>query len=145
MFVLTIDYGLQNIENAYIKFAMDPSQTSLTQINTKPPQLSVFHYIDSGTNGVNLYNYSPDIYAMKNMVFTLSGVLGYTSFIFLLLGLVCPVGKLVVLEALAVVQLGFFTVLQFDKIPPTFIGFKNLLSSFGLNDLDLTSTVEGQY
>jgi hypothetical protein len=137
--LLTIDYGLNNIENAYIKFAMDPSQTIIPQINTKTPQPAVFHLIDSRTNGVNLYSYSSNIYEMQKTIYTLSEVLGYTSFAFLLLGLVSPVGKIIVVEALAVIQLGFFTVLQFDKIPPTFIGFKRLLPSSGINDIGLTT------
>lgn len=77
---------------------------------------------------------------MQKTVYTLSEVLGYTSFVFLLLGLVSPVGKIIVVEALAVIQLGFFTVLQFDKIPPTFIGFKCLLPSSGINDIGLATS-----
>jgi hypothetical protein len=124
---------------------MDPSQTALPQINAKPIQPEVFHFIDSRTNGVNLYSYSTDIYDMQKTIYTLSNVLGYTSFVFLLCGLITPVGKLIVIESLAVIQLGFFTVLQFGKIPPTFIGLKNLLASSGVNNFDIVTSVEGQY
>lgn len=82
---------------------------------------------------------------MQKTIYTLSTVLGYTSFVFMLCGLITPVGKLIVVEALAVIQLGFFTVLQFDKITPTFIGLKNLLPSNGFNDVDIVTSVEGQY
>jgi hypothetical protein len=49
-------------------------------------------------------------------------------------GMFLPFGKLIILEALAVVQISFFTILQFEKIPPTFVGLKNLLFSNGFND-----------
>jgi hypothetical protein len=124
---------------------MDPSKTALPQINTKPLQPTVFHFIDSRANGVNLYNYGASIYEMQKIIYMLSSVLGYTSFALMFCGLISPVGKLIVVEALAVIQLGFFTVLQFDKIPPTFIGFKHLLSSSGINDIDSVTSVEGQY
>jgi hypothetical protein len=51
----------------------------------------------------------------------------------MLLGLFGPGGKLIVVEALAVIQITYFSILQFQKIPPTFIGFKALIFSNGYN------------
>jgi hypothetical protein len=64
---------------------------------------------------------------------------GMICLAFAFIGLCVPAGKLIVIEALAVVQLTFFSVLQFDKIPPTFIGFKNLIYSSGYNDPNFVS------
>jgi hypothetical protein len=64
----------------------------------------------------------------------MSAFLGYIAMIFAFLGLLCPVGKIIVEEALVVIQLSFFSILQFKKIPPTFIGFRNLIFSNGYND-----------
>lgn len=52
----------------------------------------------------------------------------------LVLGCCVPSGKIIILEALAVVQISFFSVLQFGKIPPTFVGLKSLGWSSGYND-----------
>ncbi len=48
-----------------------------------------------------------------------------------------PVGKLIIVEALAVVQIGYFSILQFQKVPLTFLPLKNLKMSNGYNDLSL--------
>jgi NADH:ubiquinone oxidoreductase subunit 6 (subunit J) len=36
-----------------------------------------------------------------------------------------------------VIQLSYFSILQFSKIPPTFIGFRNLILANGYNDIPL--------
>ncbi len=51
-----------------------------------------------------------------------------------MVGFFVPAGKLIVLEALAVVQITYFSILQFDKVSPTFAGFRGLLLSSGYND-----------
>ncbi len=93
--------------------------------------------MSSHNNGVDLFSYSDETYQFQKTVSAMSAVLGYTAMIFAFLGLLCPVGKLIVVEALVVIQLGFFSILQFKKIPPTFIGFKNLIFSNGYNDPNL--------
>jgi hypothetical protein len=59
---------------------------------------------------------------------------------FLLVGFVVPSGKLIVVESLAVIQLAFFSVLQFKNIPPTYIGFKKLTLSNGYNIQSVTES-----
>jgi hypothetical protein len=49
-------------------------------------------------------------------------------------GFFMPFGKLIILESLAVIQISYFGIMQFEKIPPTFIGLKNLIYSNGYND-----------
>jgi hypothetical protein len=64
---------------------------------------------------------------------------GLISLFLAILGFFMPAGKLIVIEALAVVQIAYFSVLQFKKIPPTFIGLKNLIYSSGYNDPNILS------
>lgn len=54
-------------------------------------------------------------------------------------GLFIPSGKLIIVEALAVIQISYFSILQFSKIPPTYVGLKNLIISNGFNDQELFS------
>ena len=63
----------------------------------------------------------------------MSSAIGYLALAFTFLGLLSPVGKLIVVEALIVIQLSFFSILQFQKFPVTFIGLKNLIFSNGYN------------
>jgi hypothetical protein len=55
------------------------------------------------------------------------------------MGLIMPIGKPIVIEALAVVQITYFSLIQFKKIPPTFIGLKSLIYSSGYNDQNILS------
>lgn len=41
---------------------------------------------------------------------------------------------------MAVVQISYFSIFQLEKIPPTFIGLKNLIYSNGYNSQNLLST-----
>jgi hypothetical protein len=53
------------------------------------------------------------------------------------IGFCLPAGKLVIVEGLAVLQVSYFSILMFNKIPPSYIGFKNLLFTNGYNDPNL--------
>jgi hypothetical protein len=67
----------------------------------------------------------------------MSSAIGYLALAFTFLGLLSHVGKLIVVEALIVIQLSFFSILQFQKFPVTFIGFQNLIFSNGYNEPNL--------
>lgn len=67
----------------------------------------------------------------------ISGVVGMVGLGFVVIGWMLPSGKLIVIEALAVIQIAYFSIFQFNKIPPTYIGLKNLIFSNGYNDLSL--------
>lgn len=64
-------------------------------------------------------------------------MVGLMALTMLVLGFCVPVGKLIVLECLAVVQISYFSLMQFKKIPPTFIGLKNLMFSNGYNEVNM--------
>ena len=53
------------------------------------------------------------------------------------IGFCLPAGKLVIVEGLAVLQVSYFSILMFKKIPPSYVGFKNLIFTNGYNDLNL--------
>ena len=71
----------------------------------------------------------------------MSLVVGLMALTMMVLGCCVPVGKLIVLECLAVIQLSYFSLMQFQKIPPTFIGLKNLIFSNGYNDASIFGQV----
>ena len=81
-----------------------------------------------------MYNYSDDTYSFTNTAASLSTVVGFLALLMLVLGCLVPAGKVIILEALVVVQIVFFSLLQFDKLPLTFLGLKNLALSNGYND-----------
>lgn len=89
--------------------------------------------IDSEKTGVFLYGYGEEVYAFQGVVKWVAAGVGFFSLLMAFMGCCVPGGKLILLEALAVVQIGFFSVLQFKKIPPTFVGFQNLVYSNGYN------------
>lgn len=93
--------------------------------------------MDSEKSGVYLFSYSQDVYSFQSLVSTLSLVVGLMALMMLVLGCCVPVGKLIVLECLAVVQISYFSLMQFKKIPPTFIGLKNLMFSNGYNEANM--------
>jgi hypothetical protein len=43
-----------------------------------------------------------------------------------------------------VIQISFFSILQFEKIPPTFVGLKNLIFSNGYNDPNMFSSSQSR-
>ena len=93
--------------------------------------------MDSEKSGVYLFSYSQDVYSFQSLVSTLSLMVGLMALMMLALGCCVPVGKLIVLECLAVVQISYFSLMQFEKIPPTFIGLKNLMFSNGYNNASM--------
>ncbi len=94
--------------------------------------------LSSGSGSVYLYSYGQETYDYLEIIDLLATILGFLSLLMLVLGFCIPMGKLIVLECLAVVQIGFFSVLQFEKILPTFIGFKKLIISSGYNDPNIS-------
>ena len=130
---MIINYDQQSLEKTYIKITLNPSQTSIPSIQSKPTAAASFVQLNSQSNGVPLYSYSQEIYDLVNSLQNLCTFIGYLSMIFLFVGFVVPAGKLIVVEALAVIQITFFSVLQFKNIPPTYIGFKELVLSSGCN------------
>lgn len=134
---LVIDYDGSHIQDTFVRFSIDTSNTSLPSIQSLPPKPQSFARLDSEQSVVPLYSYSEDLYQFQKTLDALSMALGYVCLAFVFAGLLAPAGKLIVIEALAVVQITFFSVLQFQKIPPTFLSFRHLLLSNGYNQLSL--------
>jgi len=63
-----IDYGQQNVENTFLKFNIDPSQTTLPSIKTQPVQPISYQKLSSQYNGVYLYSYSEDTYNFQSFI-----------------------------------------------------------------------------
>ena len=66
--------------------------------------------------------------------------MGFGALVFMLLGFLMPVGKLIVVECLAVVQVGFFSVLQLEIVPVTYYDLKYLVYSTGYFDMSTMVT-----
>ena len=66
--------------------------------------------------------------------------MGFGALVFMLLGFLMPVGKLIVVECLAVVQVGFFSVLQLEIVPVTYYDLKYLVYSTGYFDMSTIVT-----
>ena len=137
---LIIDYGLNNLEDSQIKFNIRPDQTNLTALTDLTTQNDLLLQLNSQSSGFYLYDYSADTYKTQSIVDTFSRIIGVLSLIFGVLGFIVPAGKLIVLETLAVIQISYFSLLEFEKIPPTFAGLKSLHMSNGYNDLNLFSS-----
>lgn len=137
---LLINYGDNNLEGSYIHFNVVPSQTGLSALQNTPIQNNVLIPLNSTGNGFYMYDYPPSAYETQSLVHTLSEVVGLISLLFAVLGFLIPSGKLIVLEALAVIQVGYFSLLEFDKIPPTFAGLQSLNPCNGFNDLGLLAS-----
>ena len=138
---LIIDYDGSHLEGSFFQFNIQPSQTGVTSITHLTTQNNLHLKIDSEKSGVYLFSYSQEVYSFQNLISTLSLVVGLMALMMLVLGCCVPVGKLIVLECLAVVQLSYFSLMQFKKIPPTFIGLKNLIFSNGYNDASIFGQV----
>ena len=134
---LVYDYGNASIENSEIRFSINPNATGLASIHSLAHQSANFAKLSSSNNGVDMYSYTEETYQFQKSVSAMSAFIGYIAMVFAFVGLLSPVGKLIIVEALAVVQLTFFSIIQFRKIPPTFIGLKNLILSSGYNDPNL--------
>ncbi len=80
-----------------------------------------------------LFGYDESMYSTQTAIGSVSSVVGVLAILLAFLGLCIPSGKLILVEALAVIQISYFSVLQFQKIPPTYAGLKNLIISNGYN------------
>lgn len=85
-----------------------------------------------------LYNYPPEIYEMKRQGYIkkFSQYVGFGSLTFLLIGFLSPIGKLIIMECLAVIQISFFSLMQLDLMPITYEELKYLIYSSGYFDLN---------
>lgn len=137
---LIIDYDKLNIEDSQLKLNIRPDQTNFTALRDLSTQTDLLMKFNSQSNGFYLYDYSPETYKIQSLIDTLSRIIGVLSLILAVLGFIMPAGKLIVLEMLAVIQIGYFSLLGFEKIPPIFVGLKSLHMSNGYNDLNLFSS-----
>lgn len=96
----------------------------------------------SDKTGVYLYGYDQETYAFQATVSLAAQGIGFMALFMAFASFFMPFGKLIVIEALAVIQISYFGIMQFNKIPPTFLGFKNLIYSNGYNDQDMFSSVQ---
>lgn len=131
---MVIDYGANSIEDSYLTFNIDPTLTSLTAIQGLDVQSNLMIKISSEDSPVYLFDYTEETYDFQNLVSSVCTGVGFMAFAMVLAGFFVPSGKLIMLEGLAVTQIAYFSVLQFQKIPPTFIGLKNLIFSNGYNN-----------
>lgn len=138
---LTIDYDGSNMEGSFLQFNIQPSSTGVASITHLTTQNNLHLKVDSEKSGVYLFSYSQDVYSFQSLVSTLSLVVGLMVLMMLVLGCCVLAGKLIVLECLAVVQISYFSLMQFEKIPPTFIGLKNLMFSNGYNEANMFGQV----
>jgi hypothetical protein len=68
---------------------------------------------------------------MAKIIELISSVIGYLSFFLMIVGLF--VGKLIVIEALAVVQISFLSLVTLSNLSPSFCALLPLELSFGYN------------
>lgn len=107
--------------------------TNLTSLLSIPIKVENFIPILSDKNAVYLYAYDHEIYNFQSIIESISSAIGFIALIMAFMGLSMPFGKLIILEALTVIQVSYFAIFQFEKIPPTFIGLKNLIYTNGYN------------
>lgn len=74
------------------------------------------------------------------MLSAISLMIGILCILFILAGFIIPSGKIIIIEALAVIQITYFSILHYEKIPTSYIGFKNLIFSSGFNMISSTSS-----
>jgi hypothetical protein len=109
-----------NISNSKLTVTIEPNNTNITSIMHLP---SINYEVPiTLVNSGKVYNYPADISEFKNsnLVKDFSLFIGFLSLLFMLVGFFTPAGKLIVVEALAVVQMGYFSLIQLDVIPPTY-------------------------
>jgi hypothetical protein len=121
---LNVDYGQANLENSFLQFNLQTDQTNLASIGHMTPQNSLFLRLSSQGSGMYFYNYDEQTYSFQSLLASISSAVGFLALLMMVLGCLVPVGKLIMLEALAVVQISFFTLMQFKKIPPTYYGLE---------------------
>jgi hypothetical protein len=69
--------------------------------------------ISSDKNAVYLYAYDQDTYDFQRKISFIASTIGFISLFLVFFGLFMPFGKLIVLEALAVIQISYFGIMQF--------------------------------
>lgn len=80
-----------------------------------------------------LYNYSLGTYQFKQAITTIGTMIGILLFIIVFLGMCSPIGKFIIFQALTVVQMTYFGLIQFEHLPITLEGLKYLAFSNGIN------------
>jgi hypothetical protein len=130
---LTIDYGQNNLEGSELKFNINPGATNLHSLQSLSVQNNLALKIEGKGTGMYLFGYDESMYSTQTAIGSVSSVVGVLAILLAFLGLCIPSGKLILVEALAVIQISYFSVLQFQKIPPTYAGLKNLIISNGYN------------
>jgi hypothetical protein len=105
------------LENSFLKFNLQTDRTGLTALSTVSPKNSLFLRLSSQGSGMYFYNYDEQTYAFQSLLASISSAVGYLALLMMVLGCLVPAGKLIMLEALAVVQISFFTLMQFKKNP----------------------------
>jgi hypothetical protein len=104
------------------------------------PKYDIYTKLNSGKAGIGFYNYNQEIYQFEEPVNALSTVIGMIALALLLIGLCFQAGKLIIVEGLAVLQVSYFSLLMFKKMPPSYLGFKNLVFTNGYNDPNICSS-----
>jgi uncharacterized Tic20 family protein len=59
--------------------------------------------------------------------------IGIISLIIIYIGCLIPMGKHILTPVLSIIQVSYFTILQYDQLPLTYMGIKNLKYSNGYN------------
>lgn len=130
---LTIDYGQNNLEGSELKFNINPGATNLQSLQLLSVKNNLALKIEGKGTGMYLFGYDDSMYSTQSAIGSVSSAIGFLAIFLAFLGLCIPSGKLIIIEALAVIQISYFSVLQFQKIPPTYAGLKNLIISNGYN------------
>ena len=133
---MIINYDQVSIENTQLVVTIEPSNTNIPAI-MHLPKMDYTNVITSESSAVPFYSYPPEIYEFKNshVVQRMSQVIGFLGLVMILVGFVVPSGKLVIVECLAVIQVGYFSLLQLQRIPPTYDELKFLIYSTGYFDI----------
>jgi hypothetical protein len=140
---LTIDYGQNNLEGSELKFNINPAATNLQSLQSLSVQNNLVLKIEGKDTGMYLFGYDDSMYSAQSAISGVSSTVGVLAIVLAILGLCIPSGKLIIVEALAVIQISYFSVLQFQKIPPTYAALKNLIISNGYNDQGFLSSSQG--
>jgi hypothetical protein len=134
---LTIDYGQNNLEGSELKFNINPGATNLHSLQSHSVQNNLALKIEGKGTGMHLFGYDDSMYSTQSAIGSVSSAVGFLALVLAFLGLCIPSGKLIIVEALAVIQISYFSVLQFQKVPQTYVGLRNLIISNGYNDQNL--------
>ena len=67
-------------------------------------------------------------------------MVGLLCLLILFVGLCMPSGKFSIVQALMIPQMICFSLLQFDIVPLTYLGFRNMFFSSGFNSLSMNTT-----